>query len=250
MNGAFAVYPAGGEQVLGVEYLEAIAPPARPVRRPVHRGPATEPRTKSSASGPGSPPWPSTKDRDVYQQVHLAGKKCDYDYRLDTPARAAAAGMREVGIGALLGLADWRAEEPGPGHAPPVPAQGVLADLVHHQLSRLRPATGEFQPLVPVSEKNLSQLIFALRIFDHDVGLILSTREEARYRDGMIGLGPTRYSAGSCTAPGGYAHPEWEGEQFSVGDHRNISEVSNALIAKGLDPVYKDWDKEFQVVSG
>ena len=88
--------------------------------------------------------------------------------------------------------------------------------------------------------------MFALRLFDHDVGMILSTREEARFRDGMIGLGPTRYSAGSCTSPGGYSATDTDAEQFSVGDHRNITEVSNALIAKGFDPVYKDWDIEFQ----
>jgi 2-iminoacetate synthase len=191
--------------------------------------------------------YQETYDREVYQQVHLAGKKQDYNYRLDTPARAAAAGMREVGIGALLGLADWRAE----GLAQAMHLQSLRRKFWRTSFTisfpRLRPAAGEFQPLVPVSEMNLSQLIFALRIFDHDVGLILSTREEARFRDGMIGLGPTRYSAGSCTAPGGYAHPEWEGEQFSVGDNRNINEVSNALIAKGFDPVYKDWDREFQI---
>ena len=99
-----------------------------------------------------------------------------------------------------------------------------------------------------VSEKNLSQLIFALRLFDPDVGLLLSTREEARYRDGMLGLGPTRYSAGSCTAPGGYSNPsETNGEQFSVGDERTVEEVTQSIIAKGFDPVSKDWDSAFQI---
>lgn len=190
--------------------------------------------------------YQETYDRNIYNQVHLAGKKCDFDYRLDTPARAAAAGMREIGIGSLLGLADWRAE----GLALAMHLEWLRKHFWRTAFTisfpRLRPAAGDFEPMVLVSEKNLSQLIFALRMFDHDVGLILSTREEERYRNGMIGLGPTRYSAGSCTAPGGYSHPELEGEQFSVGDHRNITEVSNALIAKGFDPVYKDWDKEFQ----
>jgi len=191
--------------------------------------------------------YQETYDRQVYDQVHLAGKKCDYDFRLATPARAAAAGMREIGIGALLGLADWRCEGLVLGMH--------LAWLRKHfwktnftvSFPRLRPAAGEFEPMVEVSEKNLSQLIFALRIFDPDVGLILSTREEARYRDGMLGLGPTRYSAGSCTAPGGYSSDEHDGEQFSVGDHRSIREVCSAIADKGFDPVCKDWDKEFQV---
>ncbi|MDW7773709.1 MAG: 2-iminoacetate synthase ThiH [Desulfobulbaceae bacterium] len=190
--------------------------------------------------------YQETYDRTVYNRVHLAGKKCDFKYRLDTPARAAASGMREIGIGSLLGLTDWRAE----GLALALHLEWLRKYFWQTSFTvsfpRLRPAAGDFEPPVVVSERNLGQLIFALRLFDHDVGLILSTREEARFRDGMIGLGPTRYSAGSCTAPGGYAHPELEGEQFSIGDHRNITEVSSALIAKGFDPVYKDWDKEFQ----
>jgi 2-iminoacetate synthase len=240
--------------VLGVEYLEEVALRLRD--RFAALSIEVQPLSRDEyarlfrAGITAVAVYQETYDREVYKQVHLAGKKCDYDYRIETPARAAAAGMREVGLGALLGLADWRAE----GLAQALHLQSLRKQFWQTSFTisfpRLRPAAGEFQPLLPVSEKNLSQLLFALRLFDHDVGLILSTREEARFRDGMIGLGPTRYSAGSCTAPGGYGHPEWEGEQFSVGDHRNISEVSNALIAKGFDPVYKDWDREFQVTSG
>ena len=101
-----------------------------------------------------------------------------------------------------------------------------------------------------MTERDLSQLIFALRIFDPDVGIVLSTREEARYRDGMIGLGPTRFSAGSCTAPGGYSNPDLSGEQFAIGDHRTVSEVGGAIRQKGFDPVRKDWDTGFQQQTG
>jgi 2-iminoacetate synthase len=190
--------------------------------------------------------YQETYDRELYQAIHPAGKKRDYNFRLDTPRRCSAAGMREVGIGALLGLSDWRAE----GMA--------LGFHLHHlrktfwktnftvSFPRLRPAAGSFAPLTEVSLKNLSQLIFALRIFDPDVGLIISTREEAAYRDGMLGLGPTRYSAGSCTAPGGYGNPELDGEQFSVGDHRSLPEMAAVIRSKGFDPVCKDWDAVFQ----
>ncbi len=191
--------------------------------------------------------YQETYDRQVYDQVHLSGKKCDYDFRLATPARAAAAGMREIGIGALLGLSDWRSEGLVLGRHLAWLRRQFWQTNFTVSFPRLRPATGEFEPMVTVSEKNLSQLIFALRIFDPDVGLILSTREEARYRDGMLGLGPTRYSAGSCTAPGGYSSDEHEGEQFSVGDHRSITEVCAVIAARGFDPVCKDWDKEFQI---
>jgi len=192
--------------------------------------------------------YQETYDRQVYDTVHLAGKKCDYDFRLETPARCAEAGMREVGIGALFGLADWRLEAMAIG--------AHLAWLRHRywrtaltvSFPRLRPAAGGFAPNVEVDERALSQMIFALRIFDPDVGLLLSTREEQRYRDGMLGLGPSRYSAGSCTAPGGYSHSEEGGEQFSVGDERSVDEVCSTIKSLGFDPVRKDWDPEFQVM--
>lgn len=190
--------------------------------------------------------YQETYDSDVYREVHLAGPKADMANRLATPARAAAAGMREVGIGALLGLADWRLEGISLGMH--------LVWLRHHywqtaltvSFPRMRPATGDFEPKVAVSESDLAQLLFALRIFDHDVGLLLSTREEARFRDGMIGLAPTRYSAGSCTAPGGYSNPEQSGEQFSIDDQRSIDEVCRDIKDLGFDPVRKDWDAVFQ----
>ena len=191
--------------------------------------------------------YQETYDPLVYTQVHLSGPKTDMDYRLASPARVAAAGMREVGIGALLGLSDWRLEGLSLGLHLAWLRRTFWRTNFTVSFPRLRPAAGGFSPLSPVGEKELAQLLFALRIFDPDVGLVLSTREEARFRDGMIGLGPTRYSAGSCTAPGGYGTPDQEGEQFTIGDHRTVSEVCAAIRAKGYDPVLKDWDASFQV---
>ncbi|MEN8198793.1 MAG: 2-iminoacetate synthase ThiH [Thermodesulfobacteriota bacterium] len=193
--------------------------------------------------------YQETYDRKLYKEVHLSGKKSDYDYRLETPARVARAGMREVGIGALLGLSDWRAEGLAIGYHLAWLRKRFWSTAFTVSFPRMRPATGEFEPLQIVSEKDLSQLIFGLRLFDQDVGLIVSTREEARYRDGMLGLGPTRYSAGSCTAPGGYGDSDTDGEQFSVGDHRSLEEVCEVIRDKGFDPVCKDWDREFQSLS-
>lgn len=194
--------------------------------------------------------YQETYDRNVYQEVHLAGPKSDFDFRIETPARAAAAGMREIGIGALLGLADWRAEGLALGLHLAWLRKNFWKTSLTVSFPRLRPAAGDYQPRHSVSEKNLSQLMFALRIFDPDAGLLLSTREESRFRNGMIGLGPTRYSAGSCTAPGGYSDPGLTGEQFSVGDHRSINEVCRDITARGYDPVRKDWDAVFQQCEG
>jgi 2-iminoacetate synthase len=167
-------------------------------------------------------------------------------YRLATPARAAAAGMREVGVGALLGLADWRLEGMALGLHLAWLRRNYWRTGLTVSFPRLRPAAGGFAPLAEVTERDLAHLLFALRIFDEDLGLLISTREEARFRDGMIGLGPTRYSAGSCTAPGGYGEPGSEGEQFAIGDQRSLDEVSRVLKEKGYDPVLKDWDVVFQ----
>lgn len=190
--------------------------------------------------------YQETYDPVLYQRLHRAGKKSDYAYRLATPDRAAAAGMREVGIGALLGLGDWRVEGLALGLHLAWLRKRFWRTGMSVSFPRIRPAEGGFQALVPVSERDMTQLIFALRLFDHNVGLLLSTREEARYRNGMIGLGPTRYSAGSCTAPGGYTQDDDSTEQFSVDDQRTIAEVCAAIHGQGFDPVRKDWDSCFQ----
>lgn len=190
--------------------------------------------------------YQETYDRKVYEQVHIAGQKADFDYRLQVPAKVAGAGMREVGIGALLGLARWRLEGLSLGMHLAWLRKHFWRTALTVSFPRIRPAAGEFQPLTKVGEMELSQLLFALRIFDPDVGLVLSTREEARFRDGMVGLAPTRYSAGSCTAPGGYADPDQRGEQFSIGDQRSIQQVRADIYRKGYDPVRKDWDSTFQ----
>jgi len=194
--------------------------------------------------------YQETYDPAVYSQVHLAGPKTNMTNRLAVPARVAAAGMREVGIGALLGLADWRLEGLALGMHLAWLRHRYWRTGVSVSFPRLRPAAGGFAPLVEVGERELAQLLFALRIFDHDVGLVLSTREEARFRDGMIGLGPTRYSAGSCTAPGGYGDPGVDGEQFAIGDQRTVGEVCAAIRARGHDPILKDWDVTFQDMAG
>lgn len=193
--------------------------------------------------------YQETYDPKLYKELHLSGKKRDYAYRLDTPTRVCEAGLREVGLGTLLGLSDWRAEALALGHHLHWLRKKYWRTAITVSFPRLRPATGEYEPRITVRERDLSHLIFALRLFDHDVGLILSTREESRFRDGMLGLGPTRYSAGSCTAPGGYGERDNTGEQFSVGDHRSLDEVCRVIRDKGFDPVCKDWDQTFQPTS-
>jgi 2-iminoacetate synthase len=188
--------------------------------------------------------YQETYDRRLYERYHTAGPKADYDNRLDAPDRAGTAGMREIGIGVLLGLADWRIEAL------------ALAEHVHRLMKRywkshvsisfprLRPAEGvegdRFEHLPGDAE--LVQMITALRLCFADAGLVLSTREPAPLRDRLIELGITKVSAASRTSPGAYTGRCGDAvRQFEVDDTRSAAEVAEAIRQRGFDPVWKDW---------
>ncbi len=181
--------------------------------------------------------------KDVYASVHPSGRKKDYGWRLGAIERAGAAGFRRLGIGALLGLNDWRYE----AIALALHADYLMKRFWKSQISisfpRLRNAPENYLIPYPVSDAELVQLMLALRIFLHDAGIVISTREPAGLRDKLIHLGVTQMSAGSRTEPGGYLHPAEESAQFKVDDHRSPAEVAAALSRGGYEPVWKDWDK-------
>jgi 2-iminoacetate synthase len=216
--------------------------------------------------------YQETYDRDVYARMHTAGPKRDFDWRLETPERAYAAGFRRLGIGALYGLGDWRWEAISvAAHAANLLRTCWKAQLTI-SLPRLRPCAGEFEPLTRMTDHELVQLVCAFRLFLPDVGLVLSTRESAKLRDGLIPLGITLISAGSHTEPGGYTGAgrekihrtergrivelasgasEWASAanratnatgQFDIADERSAQEMSDLLKRLGYEPVWKDWD--------
>lgn len=207
--------------------------------------------------------YQETYDRESYRNLHVAGPKKNFDWRLDTPERAHAAGFRRIGIGVLFGLSDWRGE-----------ATALAAHLFHLQrvcwtsqltvsMPRLRPAAGEFQPRFPFGDREFTQLLCALRLTFPQVGIVLSTREPAQLRDALAPLGVTMMSAGSHTEPGGYTgqgseqlHHTVKGrkvesscsassatEQFAISDNRAPVAVAAMLASRGLEPVWKDWDR-------
>lgn len=195
--------------------------------------------------------YQETYHEPTYVELHTAGPKRHYAWRMDTPERGYAAGFRRLGIGALFGLHDWREE-----------AISVAAHALHllkHcwkaqvtiSLPRLRPAAGGFQPKDPMTDRQLVQLVCALRLLLPHVGLVLSTRESPRLRDGLFPLGITHMSAGSSTEPGGYSHFDeatWTpgaqpGEQFHIADERPPEAVAAVLRARGYEPVWKDFDR-------
>jgi len=180
-------------------------------------------------------------DRSTYAAVHLKGKKRNYDWRLAAPDRGAEAGMRHLGIGALLGLhPDWRVEAIAvAAHARALVRRWWRCDITV-SLPRLRPAAGGFKPRDPVDDREFVQLLCALRILLPDVAISISTRESPAFRDALVPLGVTQLSAGSHTEPGGYASPSDAEAQFEISDTRSPAEVAGMLRRAGYDPVWID----------
>jgi 2-iminoacetate synthase len=208
--------------------------------------------------------YQETYDRAIYADMHTAGPKKDFEWRMACPERGYEGGFRRIGIGALFGLSDWRLE-----------ALRLAAHLEFLYkrcwkasftvaFPRLRPAAGGFAPMTGFPDWALVQTIAAYRIVFPEVGIVLSTREPAPLRDALAPLGVTVMSAGSHTEPGGYTgagsedlHQTVKGRrvelttkdekakaegQFGIADERSPAEVAAMLQAQGLDAVWKDWD--------
>jgi 2-iminoacetate synthase len=217
--------------------------------------------------------YQETYNREVYAEMHPSGPKRDFEWRLGTPERAYAAGFRRLGIGALYGLSDWRRE----AICLAAHAQHLLRhcwkSYVTLSMPRLRPCAGSFQPLDIMSDRDMVQLVCAFRILFPDVGLVLSTREPEKLRNGLIPLGITLISAGSHTEPGGYTgagrdqlhrtengrivelagdageraagKPAAATHQFQIADERSAEEMALQIRRMGYEPVWKDWDAAF-----
>jgi 2-iminoacetate synthase len=210
--------------------------------------------------------YQETYNRAVYAEMHTAGPKRDFNYRLDCAERGYAAGFRRLAIGALIGLSRWRDEA--------IALAAHLEHLFKHcwqaqiavSIPRLRPAAGGFRPLFSMTDRELVQLVCALRVTFPQVGIVLSTRERAPLRDALASMGVTMMSAGSHTEPGGYTRqgrehlhrtvrgriiaPEYQdGEdqlatgQFEISDQRSPAEIAAVLRQRGLEAVWKDWDQ-------
>jgi 2-iminoacetate synthase len=216
--------------------------------------------------------YQETYDRDVYGRMHTLGPKRNFDWRLECPERAYAAGFKRLGIGALHGLADWRYEALATAAHAAYLLRHCWKAMLTISLPRLRPCAGEFQPLTHLGDRELVQLVAAFRLFLPDAGLVLSTREPAPLRDGLLPLGITHASAGSHTEPGGYTGAgrdsihqtvrgrivelaadasEWSPQsgratnatgQFDIADERSAGEIAALIRRLGYEPVWKDWD--------
>lgn len=191
--------------------------------------------------------YQETYDRATYAMYHLGGPKANYDTRLRGPDDFASAGMREIGLGVLLGLANWRIETLALAEHAFHMFKRYWQSRISFSFPRIRPACGVPAEAFPhlVTDKDLVQMMLALRLCFADAGLVLSTREPAHLRNRFVQLGITKMSAGSRTSPGGYSHGDGDAGQFQVNDERSAADVVSMLKRQGLEPVWKDWDRAF-----
>lgn len=178
----------------------------------------------------------------AYKTHHPKGKKSNFEFRLETPDRLGAAGIHKMGLGVLIGLEDWRTDSFFTALHLNYLQKKYWKTKYSISFPRLRPFSGGLETKVNMTDKELVQLICAYRIFDEEVELSLSTRENENFRNHAFKLGITSMSAGSKTDPGGYASPQQNLEQFEISDDRSPATIAAMIQSNGYDAVWKDWD--------
>lgn len=227
------------------EVVRAIADLFHSISIEVFPMTSTEYERLEAAGVDGLALYQETYDPAVYESVHLAGRKRDYARRLRAPEEGGEADFRTLGIGSLLGLADWRTEAVALAMHAAYLSRRFWRTRIAVSFPRLVPASRDFAIPHPVSDEDLVQMMCALRLALPDAEMVVSTREPADLRDRMVGLAVTRMSAGSRTSPDGYL-TEQAGEQFSVVDDRTPAQVARMLVSRGYDPVFKDFDQSLR----
>ncbi|MFT6748005.1 MAG: 2-iminoacetate synthase [Glaciecola sp.] len=190
--------------------------------------------------------YQETYHRAEYKKHHPKGRKSNFDYRLDTPDRLGKAGVHKIGLGALFGLEDWRADSFFTALHLKYLQKTYWKTKYSISFPRLRPHSGGLEPKVEMTDKDLAQLVCAFRLMDEDVELSISTRESEEFRNNIVNFGATTLSAESKTNPGGYVVEPDSLEQFEISDERTTEEVAAMLKGQGLEVVWKDWENNWE----
>lgn len=191
-----------------------------------------------------------TYDTDKYETLHLMGHKRVWPYRFDAQERALRGGMRGVAFSALLGLSDFRKDALASAmHVYYLQRKYPYAEM-SLSCPRLRPIINndKINPL-DVHEKQLCQVLCAYRIFLPFVGITVSSRESAEFRNGIVKIAATKVSAGVSTGIGDheskYSGKESDGaqgdEQFEIDDGRSLDKMYQDITEEGLQPVLNDY---------
>ena len=233
----------------GVEYLEKVLHTARPYFHSLTievmpmRQTYYERLVKAGLNGVVC--FQETYNEENYKRYHPRGMKSIFEWRVNGFDRMGKAGVHKIGMGVLIGLEDWRTDVTMLAMHLQYLRKTYWRTRYSVNFPRLCPAEGGYKPNVVMTDRQLAQLTFAFRIFDHDVDISYSTRESDSFRRNMMKLGVTSMSAGSRTDPGGYASASDSLEQFKITDDRTPAEVAAEIRADGYEPVWKDWDKIF-----
>lgn len=189
--------------------------------------------------------YQETYHRETYKIHHPKGKKSNFDYRLETADRLGRAGIHKIGIGALFGLEDWRADSFFTALHLKYLQKTYWKTRYSISFPRLRPFSGGLEPKIEMTDPDLLQLICAYRLLDEEVELSISTRESEVFRDNIVHLGINSMSAESKTNPGGYVVDPQSLEQFEISDERSTEIIAKMLSESGIEPVWKDWEKSW-----
>ncbi len=194
-------------------------------------------RRLADAGACGITLYQETYDERLYRKYHPRGSKRSYHWRLEAMDRAAEGGLRRLGLGVLLGLAN--------------PREDLVAMLRHARylanrfphctlafsLPRIHEAPEGFVVPHPVDDETFVRSYCALRIAFPRAELVLSTREPVELRNRLVAICITQMSAGSSTVPGGYEDAEVKshlGKQFPISDHRTPAQVAQWLGDRGF----------------
>ena len=236
-------------RINGANYIEEVLRTARPYfnNLSIEVGPMSaenyERLTHSGLNGVVC--FQETYRKETYRNYHPKGMKSIFDWRVNAFDRMGQAGVHKIGMGVLIGLEDWRTDLTMLARHLRYLRRNYWRTRYSVNFPRMCPAEGGYQPKVVMSDRELAQVTFAFRIFDHDVDISYSTREEPAFRANMMKLGVTSMSAGSKTEPGGYRSTPDALEQFEVSDPRSPKAVTDEIRALGYEAVWKDWDKIF-----
>ena len=191
-----------------------------------------------------------TYDTDKYEQLHLLGHKRVWPYRFDAQERALRGGMRGVAFSALLGLSDFRKDALATGLHAYLLQRKYPAAEISLSCPRLRPIvnTDKINPL-DVGERELCQVLCAYRLFLPFAGITVSSRESARFRDGIVKIAATKVSAGVSTGIGDHEEKytgkstgvQQGDEQFEIADGRSFAQMYHDMDGEGLQPVLNDY---------
>jgi 2-iminoacetate synthase len=185
--------------------------------------------------------YQETYDRKQYTRYHLKGPKSNYEYRFNSHERAIKGGMRKVAFGSLLGLGDFRSDAFATGLHGYFIQRKYPQSEISFSFLRLRPFINQNSEYkTDVSERQLLQIILAQRLFTPFADITVSTREDSQFRNGVVGLGVNRISAGVSVGVGGHEGNLKGDEQFEIQDKRSVEEIKELLYKKGLQPVFNN----------